>query len=441
MANYWYGLVIRNDVKNYCINNGILVDRKDSKDLYKDVRPGDTIFIIKKWYNSNDCEIYGPFIAKSGLEERPIQISKLTFDLQIKIEPLGEISKIEIPDNADITKAIFQTNKRQIDEKIGRDIEEQLQQIRLEAQEKFGHKPSLKFEDVIGFEYLKKRMKKLIKDYERKEAYNLQIARGFFLFGPPGTGKTIFIDAVANELGCDTYPEITPAVIAGFPGEAEKNLENMLDSYFKKFENEGIGVMFIDECESLFPARAQNYSSVMARIVPTLLRKIDRLLKYYPHEKIFIFAVSNHPEDVDPAFLRPGRFAEIYYVGLPKEENIRKLFNFYIRQKMNSDTFDQEIFKDDCKELLKFLEDKRKSLCNRDNIHPEFGRFSPADIEKIIKDAALEAHYQNRKMTLQDLKEEIEKTMPSITNETLIAMEDFKKSHPNWKDADTGNQD
>ncbi|MEO0129899.1 MAG: ATP-binding protein [candidate division WOR-3 bacterium] len=440
MAKYWYGIVIRDKVKEHCMREGIIVDKKKSKDYYKDVSPGDKIFIVRKLYNN--YEIYGTYIAKSGLEEKSIEIDGLTFDLQIKIEPLGAINHIEIPPNDDISKAIFQTNKRQIEDDIGRNIEDQLQQIKLEAQEKFGHKPSLKFEDVIGFEYLKKRMKKLIKDYERKEAYNLQIARGFFLFGPPGTGKTIFVDAVANELGCDTYPEITPAVIAGFPGEAEKKLENMLDSYFKKFENEGVGVMLIDECEAIFPARAENYSSVMARIVPTLLRKIDKLLKQYPHKKIFIFAISNHPEDVDPAFLRPGRFAEIYYAGLPKDENIRKILNLYIGQKMNRDTFDQEILKDDFKELLELLENKRKSLCkNYNDTHPEFGRFSPADIEKIIKDAALEAHYQDRKMTLEDLKWEIENTIPSITDKSLKTLEKFKKSHPNWKDADTGNQD
>ncbi|MEO0206254.1 MAG: hypothetical protein ABIL22_06230, partial [candidate division WOR-3 bacterium] len=67
MANYWYGIVIREEVKNYCISNGIMVDKKSSKDFYKNVSPGDKIFIVRKWHNNN-IDIYGTFIARSGLE-------------------------------------------------------------------------------------------------------------------------------------------------------------------------------------------------------------------------------------------------------------------------------------------------------------------------------------------------------------------------------------
>ncbi|MCX7995141.1 MAG: hypothetical protein N3A65_05165 [candidate division WOR-3 bacterium] len=98
-----------------------------------------------------------------------------------------------------------------------------------------------------------------------------------------------------------------------------------------------------------------------------------------------------------------------------------------------------EILKENCKNLLELLNRRTESIRNnKKDIHPEFGRFTLADIQKIIQDAALEAHSQNRKMTLTDIEQQIENTYPSVTDETLKAMEKFKHSHPNWKDASTG---
>ncbi|MCS7249624.1 MAG: AAA family ATPase [candidate division WOR-3 bacterium] len=68
-----------------------------------------------------------------------------------------------------------------------------------------------------------------------------------------------------------------------------------------------------DEADALFPKRKEFMSTVMARIVPTFLNKIDKLLKQkaYWNYPIFLFGISNCPEMIDEAFLRPGRF-EIY---------------------------------------------------------------------------------------------------------------------------------
>ncbi|MEO0087950.1 MAG: hypothetical protein ABIK90_07740, partial [candidate division WOR-3 bacterium] len=64
-----------------------------------------------------------------------------------------------------------------------------------------------------------------------------------------------------------------------------------------------------------------------------------------------------------------------------------------------------------------------------------FGKFSPADIEKIINEAALEACNKGSKITLDIIQKVINNAYPSVTNEILLANEEFKKSHPHTKEA------
>ncbi|WP_432947693.1 ATP-binding protein [Kribbella sp. CA-253562] len=70
--------------------------------------------------------------------------------------------------------------------------------------------------------------------------------------GPPGTGKTMAVEAVAGELGLDVYTVELASVVDKYIGETEKNLERIFD------QAERInGVLFFDEADALFGKRSE----------------------------------------------------------------------------------------------------------------------------------------------------------------------------------------
>ena len=77
--------------------------------------------------------------------------------------------------------------------------------------------------------------------------------------------------------------------------------------------------IFFDEIESICPVstRAQHAKQIRSE----LLRQIQGLDAYGKQDDkiLFLIAATNKPWDIDPAFVRPGRFGTRVYVGLPDE--------------------------------------------------------------------------------------------------------------------------
>ena len=143
--------------------------------------------------------------------------------------------------------------------------------------------------------------------------FRLRLGGGILLYGPPGTGKTLIARATADELNARLV-EISPAIIEGFPGEAERKLS-------QEFEAAACldrAVLLFDEADALLRS-APSGSTVMQRIVPTLKTLVERHLRD-SGTGLVIMATTNRPHEIDEAFLRPGRFDAKIYVGLPDEQ-------------------------------------------------------------------------------------------------------------------------
>ena len=108
-----------------------------------------------------------------------------------------------------------------------------------------------------------------------------------------------------------------------------------------------------------------------------------------------------------PELLRKGRFDEIFYVGLPKEEERRKIFEIHIKRRRPNDNISVD-------ELAKKTEG-----------------FSGADIEGVVKDA-VESAFANNKSCISesDIKEAISDTnsLYELMKESIDKMkEDYEK--------------
>jgi AAA+ superfamily predicted ATPase len=178
--------------------------------------------------------------------------------------------------------------------------------------------PSTTFDHVGGYNYLKEyfknRLKKAIASPETLRFYGLEPPRGIIMYGPPGTGKSFLASALAAEIGIPMV-KLSPAdFLRGIVGESEarvRQIVNLLESLSPV-------IVFIDEFESMGMARgiqAVTDSGVSRRVQNMLLEWLgDR------NRTSFVVGATNFIEQVDPAFIRPGRIDEVVPMLYPDYE-------------------------------------------------------------------------------------------------------------------------
>ncbi|HEU0237004.1 MAG TPA: AAA family ATPase [Candidatus Limnocylindrales bacterium] len=117
--------------------------------------------------------------------------------------------------------------------------------------------------------------------------------------GPPGTGKTMAAEAIADALEQDLYRIDLSAVVSKYIGETEKNLA----SAFDEAERAG-AVLFFDEADALFGKRTDvrdshdRYANI----------EIDYLLQRMEEYTGLAILATNRKAALDRAFLRRLRF-------------------------------------------------------------------------------------------------------------------------------------
>lgn len=166
--------------------------------------------------------------------------------------------------------------------------------------------------------------------------------RSFLFYGPPGTGKTMFAKASANSLHTLSpkmnvlfFAPTTDALKDKHVGGTEKKITNYFkcvqqqaDEHTKETHVKTIGVIFIDEIDSLARSRAEDDASgVQASATNTLLQMMDGFTRL---NNVIVMAATNYPWQLDDAVL--SRFQDKIYVRLPDTPTIVGLLEYNIRQ-------------------------------------------------------------------------------------------------------------
>ncbi|HEX7313610.1 MAG TPA: AAA family ATPase [Pyrinomonadaceae bacterium] len=133
--------------------------------------------------------------------------------------------------------------------------------------------------------------------------------------GPPGTGKTMAAEVIANELRLDLFKIDLSQIVSKYIGETEKNL----DRIFREARRSN-AVLFFDEADALFGKRSEvkdahdRYANIE---IGYLLQKIEEF------DGIAILA-TNLRQNMDEAFVR--RMRVIVEFPFPDEEYRRRIW-------------------------------------------------------------------------------------------------------------------
>jgi transitional endoplasmic reticulum ATPase len=189
--------------------------------------------------------------------------------------------------------------------------------------------PNVGWDDIGGLGEAQAKLKEGVElPLRNPEAFRrlgIRPAKGFLLYGPPGTGKTLLAKAVAKEAEANFISVKSSDLLSKWYGESEQQLSRL----FARARQVAPCVIFIDEIDSLVPARGSGGNGgepqVTARVVNTILAEMDGMEEM---QSIVVIGATNRPALVDPALLRPGRLDELVYVGTPDEagrEHILKI--------------------------------------------------------------------------------------------------------------------
>ncbi|MFS8144318.1 AAA family ATPase [Rhizobium sp. BR 249] len=159
------------------------------------------------------------------------------------------------------------------------------------------------------------------------------VASGILLSGPPGTGKTMFAEAVARSCGANFIPASSAA------WQSKGHLGDMLAAMRRSFEKAAKKpptVLLIDEIDSIgdrakFKGHNTDYS---IQVVNALLELLDGS---GGREGVIVVAATNYPEHVDPALRRPGRLDRHAVIELPDEDTRAKIIAMYLGDRLSPD--------------------------------------------------------------------------------------------------------
>ena len=191
--------------------------------------------------------------------------------------------------------------------------------------------------DVAGMKGLKTWLAKrrsVIIDPHKAEKFGLSYPKGVLLLGVPGCGKSLCAKAVACEWGLPLL-KLDPANLYDkYVGNSEKNFKQAMSTA----ERMAPIVLWIDELEKAFGGGGggDEDGGVSRRVFGTFLSWLqDR------KGDVFVVATSNDVAKLPPEFIRKGRFDEVFFVDLPREDARKAILEIHLtKRKQNPASFD-----------------------------------------------------------------------------------------------------
>ncbi len=338
------------------------------------------IFDIRKIINISQLNLFDPIL--DVLRHKDSTYSKINIRMDTAsqkfvkevIETIGaeNIFKVMFRKNLYLKMSSIQTNDGSSDFGLILSVEPKLQKS-IKASDYTGNSgglivevPDITFDDIAGHKHVKTKLKEIttyLKNPQLLEAFDIPLSKGMILYGPPGTGKTMLAKAFAHEAD---LPFIATT------GTDMLSLEKM-HAIFSRAIQYAPSIIFIDEIDTI----GIRDSSGKEHIINQFLTHVDGFSQT-KDDHVFIIAATNFKEKLDPAIVRSGRLD--LHVEIPiLDAEARTYFIKKILQKPTVGTFDTE-------KLVMFT-----------------AGMSGADLEKMAREASLEAIRKEKKGITQEI--------------------------------------
>lgn len=250
------------------------------------------------------------------------------------------------------------------------------------------------FKNIAGYAAEIKEAKaicQMINEYEKYKERGITLPKGLLLYGEPGVGKTLFAQAIANEVK-RKFIEVSVTE------DTEEDMQMILQRKFKEAQENSPAILFIDELDKIVPSDAEHnpfYSDYSRKTLQLLLSQLDGFAK---NPEVMVICTTNSLNDMPQALTRAGRIDKHIRLPLPNDTSRAAIANYYL----NKVLYEKDV-------------DINQFVLSSDGL-------SGADIKTVINEAAIKALSQDAaKITTSLLIEHINliegKSLITATNE------------------------
>jgi SpoVK/Ycf46/Vps4 family AAA+-type ATPase len=255
--------------------------------------------------------------------------------------------------------------------------------------------------DLGGLDNLKDWLKKRKTAFGvRALNYGLPTPRGLLLVGIQGTGKSLTAKAIANDWQLPLLKLDVGKLFGGIVGESESRLRQMINVA----ETISPCILWIDEIDKAFSnVESKGDSGTSNRVLATFISWLSEKTK-----PVFVIATANNIDLLPLEVIRKGRFDEIFFLDLPKQEEREEIFKIHLKE----------------------FRPKNWKLFDSAKLAELSESFSGAEIRQSIIDGMFHAFYEKREFTTEDVSMAIEEIIPlaHLENDQMLKLQNWASS-------------
>ena len=260
----------------------------------------------------------------------------------------------------------------------------------------------IKFDDVAGEDEAKENLTEIVNylhDPGKYQEIGASMPKGILLVGPPGTGKTMLAKAVAGEANVPFFSMSGSEFVEMFVGMGASKVRDL----FRQAKEKAPCIVFIDEIDAIGKKRDGQMGGNDER-EQTLNQLLTEMDGFEGNTGVIILAATNHPESLDPALTRPGRFDRRVPVELPDLKGREEILKVHAKK-------------------IKVAED-----VDFNKVARMASGASGAELANIVNEAALRAVRDGRRFATQaDLEESIEVVIAGYQKKNAIMTDQEKR--------------